>query len=81
MNQILDSVKSTLRLASRIVIAEMQNIVYGQYLPNILGPETMSQYDLGIDQASTYDPETDPSITRGGNFVSSIGVEGFFPRL
>ena len=41
----------------------MQNIVYGQYLPNILGPETMSQYDLGIDQASNYNPETDPSIT------------------
>ena len=41
----------------------MQNIVYGQYLPNILGPETMNRYDLGIDQASTYNPETDPSIT------------------
>ena len=41
----------------------MQNIVYGQYLPNILGPETMRQYNLTIDQDSTYDPETDPSIT------------------
>ena len=41
----------------------MQNIVYGQYLPHILGPETMVEYDLGIDQASTYHPDTDPSIT------------------
>ena len=63
MNQIFHLVKSTSWIASRIVIAEMQNIVYGQYLPTILGPETMRQYDLSIDQASTYDPETDPSIT------------------
>ena len=41
----------------------MQNIVYGQYLPNILGPETMDMYDLDIDEASAYDPDTDPSIT------------------
>ena len=41
----------------------MQNIVYGQYLPNILGAETVKQYNLGIDQASTYNPDTDPSIT------------------
>ena len=41
----------------------MQNIVYGQYLPHILGPKTMVKYSLGIDQASTYDPNMDPSIT------------------
>ena len=41
----------------------MQNIVYGQYLPNILGPEAMRYFNLSIDQDSTYDPETDPSIT------------------
>ena len=41
----------------------MQNIVYGQYLPNILGPETMDLHDLGIDEASAYSPDTDPSIT------------------
>ena len=63
MNQIFHLVKSTSWIVSRIVIAEMQNIVYGQYLPNILGPETMRQYNLTIDQDSTYDPETDPSIT------------------
>ena len=41
----------------------MQNIVYGQYLPHILGPKTMVEYGLGIDKASTYDPDMDPSIT------------------
>ena len=60
---ILDFIKTVLCFSSRIVIAEMQNIVYGQYLPNILGPETVKQYNLGIDQASAYNPDTDPSIT------------------
>ena len=40
----------------------MQNIVYGQYLPDILGPETVTRFDLGIDEASDYNPDTDPSI-------------------
>ena len=54
---------NTLCISSRIVIAEMQNIVYGQYLPNILGPNIVKQYDLSIDQASTYNAKKDPSIT------------------
>ena len=41
----------------------MQNIVYGQYLPNILGRDTIEKYDLDINQASTYNSSTDPSIT------------------
>ena len=55
--------KYSAEFPSRIVIAQMQNIVYGQYLPHILGPETMVKYGLGIDQASTYHPDMDPSIT------------------
>ena len=47
----------------RIVIAQMQNIVYGQYLATILGPEVMDQYGLKIDEASTHNPDMDPSIT------------------
>ena len=50
-------------ISSRIVIAEMQNIVYGQYLPSVLGSYTLDMFELGISQASTYNPETDPSIT------------------
>ena len=47
----------------RIVIAEMQNIVYGQYLPEVLGEDTMDSYNLGIGEQSHYSPDTDPSIT------------------
>ena len=47
----------------RIVIAEMQNIVYGQYLPEVLGENTMELYNLGIGEQSHYSPDTDPSIT------------------
>ena len=41
----------------------MQNIVYGQYLPEVLGNAKMDDYRLGIDQSSNYSPDTDPSIT------------------
>ncbi|KAL4216725.1 hypothetical protein ACF0H5_024448 [Mactra antiquata] len=32
----------------KIVIAVMQKVVYGDYLPIVLGPETMTRYDLGL---------------------------------
>ena len=41
----------------------MQNIVYGQYLPEVLGNTKTDDYRLGIDQSSNYSPDTDPSIT------------------
>ena len=47
--------------ARRIVIAEMQNIIYGQWLPEVLGPNNMG--DLALDHASVYNPSIDPSIT------------------
>ena len=50
-------------LSLRIVIAEMQNIVYGQYLPSILGVETVNLYKLGVDKTSNYNPNANPSIT------------------
>lgn len=47
----------------RIVVAEMQNIVYGQYLAAVMGEEAMAEYDLGIgDDRSEYVPWVDPSI-------------------
>ena len=41
----------------------MQNIVYGQYQPEILGQETMDLFYLKIEEPSHYNPDTDPSIT------------------
>ena len=50
-------------LSHRIVIAEMQNIVYGQYLPEVLGQGTMDLLNLGIEEPTHYSAEVDPSIT------------------
>ena len=41
----------------------MQNIVYGQYLPSILGQETVNLYELGVEKTSDYNPDANPSIT------------------
>ena len=41
----------------------MQNIVYGQYLPEILGQGTMDSLDLGIEEPTRYNADEDPSIT------------------
>ena len=41
----------------------MQNIVYGQYLPEVLGQETMDLFNLRIEEPSHYNPDADPSIT------------------
>ena len=41
----------------------MQNIVYGQYLPEVIGEASMDKYRLGIERTSDYNPDADPSIT------------------
>ena len=41
----------------------MQNIVYGPYLPEVIGEASMDKYRLGIDRTSDYNPDADPSIT------------------
>jgi peroxidase len=47
----------------RIVIAQMQNIVYGEYLTVLLGTPAMSRYDLTLDnQFSFYDASVDATI-------------------
>jgi peroxidase len=46
----------------RIVIAQMQNIVYGQYLSVVVGPEAMKTYRLTLQSQSTYNVQTNPSI-------------------
>lgn len=49
--------------ARRILIAEWQNVVYSEYLPVILGDETMRKYglELGYDY-STYNPLVNPTV-------------------
>ena len=46
----------------RIVAAEIQNIVYGEYLPSILGEKIMNKYSLIVTETSDYDPEVNPTI-------------------
>ena len=40
----------------------MQNIVYGEYLPTVLGVDFMRRYDLIVKENTDYDPNADPSI-------------------
>ena len=49
--------------ARRILIAEMQNVVYGEYLPLILGSTAMEDNRLELTKNSRYDDDKDPSIT------------------
>lgn len=46
----------------RLVGAEMQNLVYGEYLPTILGAKYMKKYGLLVDEFSQYDPRMQPDI-------------------
>ncbi len=57
--------------ARRIVSAEMQNVVYGEFLPTVLGVEVMRRYGLIVEETSEYDPQMDPSI------VNSFATSAF----
>jgi len=48
--------------ARRIVIGEMQNIVYGEYLPTILGAKYMDKFGLLVTEATNYDEKVEPNI-------------------
>ncbi len=49
----------------RIVIAEFQNVIYSQFLPQLLGPQVVATYGLGVDGRSLYDPGVNPTIRNG----------------
>jgi len=49
--------------ARRILIAEMQQVVYYEYLPVVLGTKAMKDVGLELKVNSNYDDDTDPSIT------------------
>jgi len=46
----------------KILAAELQNIVYNDWLPAIFSPDTRHKYNLEITPDSTYDPMVNPSI-------------------
>ncbi|XP_076469761.1 chorion peroxidase-like [Babylonia areolata] len=46
----------------RVVGAIVQKIMYGDWLPIILGQGYMSEFGLGVEDRSHYDPRVDPSI-------------------
>lgn len=52
--------------ARRILVAELQHIIYNEYLPLIIGEETMKRFDLQPrvnDYAVDYDMEINPAMT------------------
>ena len=47
----------------RLVIAELQNIVYSEYLPLVLGRATAARVNIDdLDSGSEYNEKLDPSI-------------------
>ena len=45
------------------LIGEMQNIIFGEWLPILLGEDAVETYGLDLDDDSVaYDGEVDPSI-------------------
>ena len=51
-------------MTRRLVIAEIQNIVYSEFLPVVLGPDIMDEFNLTLPSSgtTTYNRSVDPSI-------------------
>lgn len=50
----------------RVVIAEFQHITYNEWLPQVIGTETMQRYSLGLRESgysNDYDQNVNPAIT------------------
>lgn len=62
----------------RLVIAQIQHITYNEYLPVVLGSETMKRFSLvpgkGFEKLNTYDPLVDPRIAN--EYSASAGRFG-----
>jgi len=51
------------QIARKIVIAEIQSIVYGDWLPLLIGPTYMKKFELDVkSNASIYDPRVNPGL-------------------
>ena len=48
--------------ARQIVIAQMQKIVYGEFLPIVLGSQAMTDHGLELTENSQYDSSIDPTV-------------------
>ena len=48
--------------ARTVVIAELQNIVYNEWLPSIFGPDTLDKHGLRVQAGSTYEPNINAQI-------------------
>eukprot|EP00092_Neocalanus_flemingeri_P031318 GFUD01034014.1.p1 GENE.GFUD01034014.1~~GFUD01034014.1.p1 ORF type:complete len:382 (+),score=48.06 GFUD01034014.1:952-2097(+) len=51
--------------ARRIVIAEYQHIIFSEFLPLVLGNDTMAKYKLFTNTASVYHKTTNPTVYNG----------------
>lgn len=45
------------------MVAEMQNVVYGQWLRQVLGPQLYQQFNLDPMASSYYKPEINPTVS------------------
>jgi peroxidase len=60
----------------RIVIGELQNIIYNEYLPLVLGKSSMESLEINLKKPTSYDPTVDSSIMN--DFASAAYRFGHF---